>query len=71
MKVCITRPAEQDLENGHAFYERQAVGVGDYFLDSLFADIDSLVWFGDIHPKPNGYFRRALAVRCGRFEFSA
>jgi hypothetical protein len=27
---------------GRHFYERQQAGIGDYFLDSLFADIDAL-----------------------------
>jgi hypothetical protein len=31
MNIFLTRSAEQDLQDGHAFYERQALGVGDYF----------------------------------------
>ncbi len=42
MRVEIARSAETDLLQGFAFYERQQAGVGDYFLDSLFADIDAL-----------------------------
>lgn len=40
MRVRITRPAEQDLLDGYTFYERQQAGIGSYFLDSLYADID-------------------------------
>ena len=43
MKIRIIPAAMEDLERGHAFYERQAEGLGDYFLDSLFSDIDSLI----------------------------
>lgn len=63
MQIFLTHSAERDLLDGHAFYERQAVGVGTYFLDSLFADIDSLVLYAGIHPKPDGRFHRTLAKR--------
>ena len=63
MQIFLTRSAERDLLDGHAFYERQAPGVGTYFLDSLFADIDSLVLYAGIHPKPDGRFHRTLAKR--------
>ncbi len=63
MRVEIARSAETDLLQGFAFYERQQAGVGDYFLDSLFADIDALTLYGDIHPKPGGCLHRTLAKR--------
>jgi hypothetical protein len=50
MRVAITRSAEIDLLEGFSFYEEQAMGIGDYFIDSLVADIDSLALFGGIHP---------------------
>ena len=49
MHVEILKDAEYDLEDGHAFYESQQAGLGDYFLDSLYADIDSLMIYGGIH----------------------
>ncbi len=63
MRVLIARSAETDLLEGYAFYERQQAGVGDYFLDSLFADIDGLTLFAGIHPKPDGRLHRTLAKR--------
>ncbi|MEW6302239.1 MAG: hypothetical protein AB1705_02135 [Verrucomicrobiota bacterium] len=42
MKLVILEEAEQDLIEGYCFYEEQAEELGDYFLDSLFADIESL-----------------------------
>jgi plasmid stabilization system protein ParE len=63
MNILLSRSAEQDLLAGHGFYEKQATGIGTYFLDSLFADIDSLVLYAGIHPKPDGRFHRALAKR--------
>jgi len=49
MRVRILDPAEKDLENGYRFYEKQSPGLGSYFLDSLYSDIDSLAYFGGIH----------------------
>ena len=50
MNIRILDEAEQDLVDGYRFYEAQAEGLGDYFLDSLFSDIDSLRLYGGIHP---------------------
>ena len=63
MKVHIPRSAENDLLRGFAFYNRQRAGVGSYFLDSLYADIDSLAFYGGIHPKVDERLFRALAKR--------
>ena len=43
MKIEILDEAEADLIEGFHFYERQETGLGLYFLDSLFSDIDSLL----------------------------
>jgi hypothetical protein len=42
MKIEILDSAEKDLLDGFKFYERLSRGLGDYFLDSLFSDIESL-----------------------------
>lgn len=42
---------------GFRFYEAQAGGLGDYFLDSLSADIDSLRIYAGIHPLHSGQHR--------------
>ena len=57
MTVQILDEAEQDLVDGHRFYESQAPGLGDYFLDSLFSDIDSLQLSAGIHSRHFGYYR--------------
>ena len=62
MRVRILDTAERDLEDGFRFYERQSVGLGYYFLDSLYSDIDSLSDFGGIHRVFFGY-HRLLAKR--------
>ena len=43
MTVVILEDAAEDLESGAQFYESCAAGVGDYFLDSILSDLDSLV----------------------------
>jgi hypothetical protein len=50
VKIRILSPAEDDLEAGHRFYESQSPGLGLYFLNCLYSDIDSLTYFGGIHP---------------------
>ncbi len=62
MKVRILTSARNDLADGRDFYERQAEGVGDYFLDSLFSDIDSLALYAGVHRQVFG-FHRMLSKR--------
>jgi hypothetical protein len=57
MKVEILGEAKIDLLDGFRFYERRSEGLGDYFLDSLFSDIDSLQIYGGIHARELGYHR--------------
>ena len=57
MKIKILPSALDDLRRGRRFYESQEDGLGDYFQDSLFSDIDSLVIYAGIHSKEFGYFR--------------
>jgi hypothetical protein len=49
MRIKILESAVQDLLQGHRFYEQQERGLGSYFIDSLFSDIDSLQVFAGIH----------------------
>ena len=45
MIIEIREEARGDLHTGYRFYEEQAAGLGRYFLECLFADIDSLRQF--------------------------
>ena len=65
MRVRVLRPAFEDLAAGRPFYGRQEQGVGDYFFDSLFSEIDSLVLYAGIHPSSvriSSVTRQALSV---------
>jgi plasmid stabilization system protein ParE len=57
MSVQLLDEAELDLVDGFCFYEAQQAGLGDYFLDSLFSDIDSLQLFAGIHRRHLGFYR--------------
>lgn len=57
MKIKLLSSALDDLSEGCSFYEKQGEGLGEYFLDSLFSDIDSLTLYGGINPKFFGYHR--------------
>lgn len=43
MNIEILDEAQEDLIQGFRFYEGQEQGLGTYFLDCLFSDIDSLL----------------------------
>jgi hypothetical protein len=64
--VQILDLAEVDLQEGFDFYERQESGVGVYFLNSVFSDIDSLVLYAGIHPMKFGFHR----MLCQRFPYA-
>lgn len=63
MKIRILESASQDLIDGFHFYEKQAIGLGDYYLDSLFSDIDSLQVYAGIHPIFYNVYHRMLSKR--------
>jgi len=58
VKIKILPSALADLDRGRIFYARQSKGIGDYFLDSLFSDIDSLELYAGVRV---GYEHTAAA----------
>jgi hypothetical protein len=62
MRIEILSDAQKDLIAGARFYERQRASLGEYFLDSLYSDIDSLLLYAGIHRLVFG-FHRALSKR--------
>jgi hypothetical protein len=63
MRLQILDLAKGDLLDGFDFYERKEKGLGQYFLVSLYSDIESLKVFGGIHRKAHRGFHRALSKR--------
>ena len=77
MRIQVLEDAQQDILDGFYFYESQEKGLGDYFLDSIFADVDSLQLYAGIHPWHFGY-QRLLSKRsffrhilCNRRKYSS
>lgn len=62
MRIRVLSLAIEDLDRGRIFYEKQQQGLGEYFLDALFSDIDALMLYAGVHPLAFGYFR-ALSDR--------
>ena len=62
MTVVILEDAAADIELGREFYEACEVGIGDYFVDSIFDDLESLSSLAGIHSFHCG-FRRMLSRR--------
>ena len=57
MRIVQLTSAQEDLAQGYGFYEDQEPGIGSYFLESLFSDIDSLRVYAGIHLKVFGFYR--------------
>ena len=57
MRIQVLRSAISDLGDARLFYEQQSDGLGEYFLNSLFSDIDSLVLHAGVHQQHFGFYR--------------
>ncbi len=66
MNIVILPAAFEDLAQGYDFYENQQEGLGEYFQESLFSDIESLKIFAGIHVIKNNYHR----LLSDRFPFA-
>ncbi len=55
MNIRILSSGFSDLQEGREFHDRRQPGLGDYFYDSVFSDIDSLILYAGIHRKVYGY----------------
>jgi hypothetical protein len=66
VSVEILDLAEADLQEDFVFYESQESGVGDYFLNSVYSEIDSLVLYAGIHRVLFGYH----CLLCERFPYA-
>ena len=62
MEIRLLETAKEDLREGWTFYENMAAGLGDYFLDSIQADVRSLTLYAGVHERAEG-FHRMLAKR--------
>ena len=58
MKIEVLPSAFSDLKKGREFYQIQSNNLGEYFFDSLFSDIDSLILHAGVHQKYFDYYRK-------------
>ncbi len=65
MRIRILPSAKRDIHRGFGFYERQETGIGSYFRDSLYSDIDSIGVLAGIHRRVGELFR----FKSKRFPF--
>ena len=66
MRNKVSDDAERDIEGGFFFYEKQSPGVGDCFLDTAYAEIDSIILSAGIHRRVHGMHRLLIQ----RFPFA-
>jgi plasmid stabilization system protein ParE len=64
--VVVLEEAAEDLAAGIAFYDAQEPGVGQYFIESLLADIASLELHAGTHAEHHGFYR----MLASRFPFA-
>jgi plasmid stabilization system protein ParE len=62
VEIRLLETAKEDLREGWKFYENNAPGLGDYFLDCIQADVRSLKFYAGIHEMSEG-LHRMLAKR--------
>ena len=55
MEVEVLESAHNDMLDGYRFYERRQSGLGDYFTDTLYGEMDSLQLYAGIHPRRLGF----------------
>ncbi len=63
MRVRLLKVAVSDLIDGYRFYEEQEEGLGDYFANSIYSDLESLKLYAEIHRKAFKDFHRLLSKR--------
>ena len=57
MRIELLDSAEKDLLDGFEFYEHQSKGLGNYLLEPLFSDRESLNLYAGVQALYFGYHR--------------
>ena len=57
MRIKILRQAKEDIALARDFYDAQELGVGDYFLSQITAEIDSLSYLAGVHRVVDGFHK--------------
>ena len=62
MNIQILSTAYSDIALAQQFYEQQQKGLGTYFQDAIFSDIDALIVYAGVHPQLFGFYRSLSKV---------
>jgi hypothetical protein len=57
VQIRLLESAKDDLREGWRFYEQNHIGLGDYFLDCIQADVRSLTIYAGVHETADGFHR--------------
>jgi hypothetical protein len=60
--IKLSRTAVGGLESGYSYYERKEAGLGDYFKNTLLAEIEGLRVTAGIHRMVHGHHRMISRV---------
>lgn len=62
MNIQILSTAFSDIAVAQQFYEQQQKGLGIYFQDAIFSDIDALIVYAGVHLQLFGFYRSLSKV---------
>ncbi|MCQ2394543.1 MAG: type II toxin-antitoxin system RelE/ParE family toxin [Kiritimatiellae bacterium] len=62
MRVEVLDPAHEDMLEATWFYGCQDQGLGAYFSDTLYGEIESLGIYAGIHPRRHGFYMMVSRV---------
>jgi hypothetical protein len=60
VKARLTPEAEQDVQEGLAWYDQKSTALGDEFLQNVNKCIQSIERYPEMHPRVYRRMRRAL-----------
>ena len=66
MRIEILGSGHRDIVLGARFYDQQQQGLGRYFADYIYSELESLVVYAGIHVQYAGYYKMILK----RFPYS-
>ena len=66
MRIEILGSGHRDIVLGACFYDQQQSGLGRYFADYVYSELESLVVYVGIHVQYMGYYKMVLK----RFPYS-
>ncbi len=66
MTVIVLEDAVGDIQTGRRFYNSREAGIGEYFVESIQADLRSLILYSGVHSVHFGFYR----MLAKRFPFA-